>query len=144
MAIIDSRLKDCDTDQDVTENFNRIINLIDKLSANSIPDNLIIITKDNSTIELDSVAGTITITNKKLYDAVQSVNGTGNFKVLFIDASNELNVCGLSYGESGGNGECYMYFDSAEASTDKYLFTATETPNEVLLTLEDTITYTTE
>lgn len=32
MAIIDSRLKDCDTDQDVTENFNRVLALIDELS----------------------------------------------------------------------------------------------------------------
>ena len=44
MAIIDSRLKDCDTDQDVTENFNRVLNLIDNIS--SIPDNLIILTGD--------------------------------------------------------------------------------------------------
>ena len=32
MAIIDSRLIDCDTDQDVTENFNRVLALIDELS----------------------------------------------------------------------------------------------------------------
>lgn len=30
MAIIDSRLKDCDTDQDVTENFNRVLNIVDE------------------------------------------------------------------------------------------------------------------
>ena len=33
MAIIDSRLKDVDTDQDVTENFNRVLSLIDSLSG---------------------------------------------------------------------------------------------------------------
>lgn len=32
MAIIDSRLKDCDTDQDVTENFNRVLSLLDTIN----------------------------------------------------------------------------------------------------------------
>lgn len=32
MAIIDNRLIDCDTDQDVTENFNRVIGLLDTLN----------------------------------------------------------------------------------------------------------------
>lgn len=32
MAVIDSRLKDCDTDQDVTENFNRVLGLLDTLN----------------------------------------------------------------------------------------------------------------
>ena len=35
MAIIDSRLKDCDTDQDVTENFNRVLNIVDSGSGGS-------------------------------------------------------------------------------------------------------------
>ncbi len=35
MAIIDNRLKDCDTDQDVTENFNRVLNIIDSGSGGS-------------------------------------------------------------------------------------------------------------
>ena len=32
MAIIDSRLIDCDTDQDITENFNRVMALIDEIT----------------------------------------------------------------------------------------------------------------
>lgn len=32
MAIIDNRLIDCDTDQDVTENFNRLLEIIDDLT----------------------------------------------------------------------------------------------------------------
>ncbi len=32
MAIIDNRLKDCDTDQDVTENFNRVLSLLDTIN----------------------------------------------------------------------------------------------------------------
>lgn len=33
MAIIDNRLIDCDTDQDVTENFNRVLGLLDTLNG---------------------------------------------------------------------------------------------------------------
>lgn len=36
MAIIDSRLKDCDTDQDVTENFNRVLGLVDKGGSSKV------------------------------------------------------------------------------------------------------------
>lgn len=36
MAIIDSRLKDCDTDQDVTENFNRVLGLLDKGGSSKV------------------------------------------------------------------------------------------------------------
>ena len=32
MAIIDNRLLNCDTDQDVTANFNRVLSLLDTLS----------------------------------------------------------------------------------------------------------------
>lgn len=33
MAIIDNRLLNCDTDQDVTANFNRVLGLLDTLSG---------------------------------------------------------------------------------------------------------------
>lgn len=33
MAVIDGRLLDCDTDQDVTENFNRILAITDALAG---------------------------------------------------------------------------------------------------------------
>ena len=140
MATIDNRLLNCDTDQDVTENFNRIIKLIDE--KNYLPDNLIILTDDNSTI----VAGedeTYVITNAKLYNALKNMpEGGPNFKVMFVGII-DFNSLGLSYGELTGDNpnSITLYFDSDEACAESYTFTASEEENKTTAVHTGTIRY---
>lgn len=150
MAVIDNRLLNVDTDQDITENFNRVLGLIDNLNStigniNTIPDKLIIITKDNSTFAYDSDNDLYIITNQKLYNALKNFpEGDPNFKILFVDTG-ELgeNFLGLSYGEvaSDNPNSVIMYFDSGEATAEKFTFTASATANKTTMKHEENISY---
>lgn len=69
MAIIDSRLKDCDTDQDVTENFNRVLTLIDKLSEaveDLTPSEDETPTEEETTEQEDIMAKTVGLIEKEV------------------------------------------------------------------------------
>lgn len=140
MAVIDSRLLNCDTDQDVTENFNRIIKLIDE--KNYLPDNLIILTGDNTTVEAEE-ADTYLITNAKLYNALKNFpSGSPNFKIMFVGVEG-FNFLGLSYGELAGDfpNSISLYFDSDEACAESYIFTASEVENKTRAVHTGTIIY---
>lgn len=143
MAVIDSRLKDCDTDQDVTENFNRILNLLDNVSA--VPSNLIILTKDNSTITEDN--GTYTIKNQELHDALltktnettNNEESDNNFKLLFVNTGTYLDSYSISFGEViSAKDKWEVVFSSGTATEDLCLLEAGE-GDETTLTIEQVI-----
>lgn len=92
MAIIDNRLKDCDTDQDVTENFNRVLNIVDSGSGGSSKVKYVTM---NENMKLNctpnDVEQWLEETNNELQIIVKSIqNGTVSFVPINTIMENSL------------------------------------------------------
>ena len=102
MVVIDSRLKTCDTDQDVAENFNRTLALV-YAGGGSSGTPVIIVNENNDVLDIkpsDVIDENGQMLNKYFVLKVHNVlSGGDNFLPIYV-VNNMQGQVGIAFGDS--------------------------------------------